>query len=52
MRYIEPHGHMVSRTTDDYMDMVTAVAPAFANRRFGPDTIGVLWTAFMITFAS
>jgi len=24
MRYIEPHGHMVSRTTDDYMDMVTA----------------------------
>ena len=24
MRYIEPHGHMVSRTTDDYIDMVTA----------------------------
>jgi predicted metal-dependent TIM-barrel fold hydrolase len=24
MRYIEPHGHMVSRTTDDYLDMVTA----------------------------
>lgn len=24
MRYIEPHGHMVSRTTDDYRDMVTA----------------------------
>ena len=24
MRYIEPHGHMVSRVTDDYIDMVTA----------------------------
>ena len=24
MRYIEPHGHMVSRMTDDYVDMVTA----------------------------
>ena len=24
MRYIEPHGHMVSRTTEDYIDMVTA----------------------------
>ncbi len=24
MRYIEPHGHMVSRTTDDYIDMAMA----------------------------
>lgn len=24
MRYIEPHGHRVSRTTDDYLDMVIA----------------------------
>lgn len=24
MRYIEPHGHRVSRTTDDYLDKVTA----------------------------
>ena len=24
MRYIEPHGHMVSRTTDDYKSMVMA----------------------------
>jgi len=24
MRYIEPHGHMVSRVTDDYVDMATA----------------------------
>lgn len=24
MRYIEPHGHMVSRTTDDYLKMATA----------------------------
>ena len=24
MRYIEPHGHMVSRVTDDYIDMVIA----------------------------
>ena len=24
MRYIEPHGHMVSRTTDDYQAMVIA----------------------------
>ena len=23
MRYLEPHGHRVSRTTDDYLDMVT-----------------------------
>jgi len=22
MRYIEPHAHMVSRTTDDYISMV------------------------------
>ena len=27
MRYIEPHGHMVSRVTDDYVDMVTAGLP-------------------------
>ena len=25
MRYIEPHGHMVSRTTDDYQAMVNAM---------------------------
>ena len=24
MRYIEPHAHMVSRTTDDYENLVTA----------------------------
>ncbi len=24
MRYIEPHAHMVSRTTDDYLEMATA----------------------------
>ena len=24
MRYIEPHAHMVSRTTDDYLQMVAA----------------------------
>ena len=24
MRYIEPHAHMVSRTTDDYAAIVTA----------------------------
>jgi predicted metal-dependent TIM-barrel fold hydrolase len=24
MRYIEPHGHMVSRVTDDYVDMAAA----------------------------
>ncbi|MFM8357587.1 MAG: hypothetical protein ACKOET_03435, partial [Verrucomicrobiota bacterium] len=24
MRYIEPHGHMVSRTTDDYARMAVA----------------------------
>ena len=23
MRYIEPHGHMVSRVTDDYVDMIS-----------------------------
>ena len=29
MRYIEPHGHMVSRTTDDYLAMVEGYARAF-----------------------
>ena len=28
MRYIEPHAHMVSRVTDDYSAMVTAVCRA------------------------
>ena len=32
MHYIEPHGHRVSRTTDDYLDMVTAGCAALRNR--------------------
>jgi predicted metal-dependent TIM-barrel fold hydrolase len=34
MRYIEPHGHMVSRTTDDYQDMVTAGCAAVSEPAF------------------
>lgn len=34
MRYIEPHGHMVSRVTDDYLDMVTAGCTAVCEPAF------------------
>ncbi len=34
MRYIEPHGHMVSRTTDDYIKMVTAGCAAVCEPAF------------------
>lgn len=34
MRYIEPHGHMVSRVTDDYLDMVTAGCAAVCEPAF------------------
>lgn len=34
MRYIEPHGHMVSRTTDDYISMVTAGCEAVCEPAF------------------
>src|SRR5512134_2401236 len=34
MRYIEPHGHMVSRTTDDYVDMATAGCAAVTEPAF------------------
>jgi predicted metal-dependent TIM-barrel fold hydrolase len=34
MRYIEPHGHMVSRTTDDYQDMVTSGCQAVCEPAF------------------
>ena len=34
MRYIEPHGHMVSRTTDDYLDMVMAGCQAVCEPAF------------------
>ena len=34
MRYIEPHGHMVSRVTDDYQDMVTAGCEAVCEPAF------------------
>ena len=34
MRYIEPHGHMVSRTTDDYQSMVTAGCAAVCEPAF------------------
>ena len=34
MRYIEPHGHMVSRTTDDYLSMVTAGCEAVCEPAF------------------
>src|ERR671939_1070789 len=34
MRYIEPHGHMVSRTTDDYQAMATAGCEAVCEPAF------------------
>lgn len=34
MRYIEPHGHMVSRTTDDYQDIATAGCAAICEPAF------------------
>ena len=34
MRYIEPHGHMVSRVTDDYLDMVAAGCEAVCEPAF------------------
>jgi uncharacterized protein len=34
MRYIEPHGHMVSRVTDDYVDMATAGCVAVCEPAF------------------
>jgi predicted metal-dependent TIM-barrel fold hydrolase len=34
MRYIEPHGHMVSRVTDDYVDMATAGCAAVCEPAF------------------
>lgn len=34
MRYIEPHAHMVSRTTDDYLHMVTAGCEAVCEPAF------------------
>ncbi|MBI1839884.1 MAG: TatD family hydrolase [Verrucomicrobia bacterium] len=34
MRYIEPHGHMVSRVTDDYLDMATAGCQAVCEPAF------------------
>lgn len=34
MRYIEPHAHMVSRVTDDYVDMVTSGCAAVCEPAF------------------
>ena len=34
MRYIEPHGHMVSRTTDDYKAMALAGCAAICEPAF------------------
>src|SRR6185436_19679783 len=34
MRYIEPHAHMVSRVTDDYIRMVTAGCQAICEPAF------------------
>jgi uncharacterized protein len=34
MRYIEPHGHMVSRTTNDYIDMTAAGCQAVCEPAF------------------
>ena len=34
MRYVEPHAHMVSRTTDDYEKMALAGAKAISEPAF------------------
>ena len=34
MRFIEPHAHMVSRTTDDYLALATAGCRAFCEPAF------------------
>ena len=34
MRYVEPHAHMVSRTTDDYQAMLTAGCAAVCEPAF------------------
>ena len=34
MRYLEPHAHMVSRTTDDYIAMATAGCAAICEPAF------------------
>jgi predicted metal-dependent TIM-barrel fold hydrolase len=43
MRYIEPHGHMVSRVTNDYVDMATAGCQCVSEPAFwaGYDRISV-----------
>ena len=41
MRYIEPHAHMVSRTTDDYKRMALAGCVLVANLRIGQANVGL-----------
>ena len=46
MRYIEPHGHMVSRVTDDYRRWSPPDARRCASRPFGRDSTGAVPQGF------
>ena len=50
MRYIEPHAHMVSRVTDDYLAMATAGCPAVCEPAFWAGSTAVPWKVFVIIF--
>ena len=52
MRYIEPHGHMVSRTTDDYLSMVTADVKRSVNPPSGRASTENPLTVFTIISAN
>ena len=52
MRYIEPHAHMVSRTTDDYLAMAAAGCQAVCEPAFWAGFDRRSRRAFTIIFAS
>ena len=52
MRFIEPHAHMVSRTTDDYADMATAGCVALCEPAFGQASTVVVQMVFVIIFGN
>ena len=52
MRYIEPHAHMVSRTTDDYLAMVAAGCKAVCEPAFWAGFDQVRLTGFTTTLGN
>ena len=52
MRYIEPHAHMVSRTTDDYEKLVTAGCEAICEPAFWAGFDQVQWRVSVTTTLS